>query len=201
MKFIARNFLILFLAVFFAVAASADVYQWTDQDGTVNFSDNFDNIPVGLRSKARNVQGLRPTAARLRSDIVSDELQVPFERRGGILFVDVVINDSVPAKMIFDTGASRVTIGQGLWQRMNPDEEQSGLGRKVKLHTAGGIVDGMSLTIERIKLGEASRENVEAILNPTFDRYDGLLGMSFLEDYLVTIDNENNKIILKKKEP
>lgn len=39
-----------------AGAASADVYQWTDDRGVVSFTDNADRIPTRYRKKARRVE-------------------------------------------------------------------------------------------------------------------------------------------------
>ena len=200
------RFFAVFLFLFFlSLSASADVYKWVDKDGTVNFSDSLHNVPSGYRGKAEKISGLQPAASSpLQSGIISSEEYIPFERYRGVMIVDVLINDSVTAKMVFDTGAGRVTISEALWLRMNADPSgrtQSGLGRNVKMHTAGGTVHGRTLTIERVKLGDAYKENVPAILNPSFDTFDGLLGMNFLEEYEVTIDNENSRITLKKRLP
>lgn len=182
----------------FLSGAGAEMYKWVDDDGTVNFSDDFLNIPPSRRSGAIKMSSGMPAQSGTGWH---DEIHVPFLRtRSGIMLVDVILNGSVRARMVFDTGAAVVIISRELSQRLSQVDTAGS--QRVKLKTAGGEVEGRYTVIRSIELGPASRENVQAVINPqanVFQDFDGLLGMSFLSDFQVSIDHQGGKIILKKK--
>jgi len=199
MKRITKYFLfIAFVLPFFFSPANAEIYKWVDDDGTVTFSDDFLNIPPSHRGGAKKI--FSPAPAQTGSESTS-EFHVPFFRTpSGIMLVDVVINGSVRAKMVLDTGAALVIISQELSQKINQDNPEGD--KRVKMRTAGGEVEGRYTVIPKIELGPASRENVQAVINPqanVFRDFDGLLGMSFLADFQVSIDHQGGRIILKGK--
>jgi len=50
------RYIILLAGVMFMVAvAHAEIYQWTDKDGELHFTDNPDKIPPSFRNKAKEV--------------------------------------------------------------------------------------------------------------------------------------------------
>jgi len=198
MKRITKYILLPVLVLMFSCAAAvAEIYKWVDDDGTVNFSDDFLSIPPSHRGGAKKISSGMP--AQTGSNW-NDEIHVPFHRApSGIMLVDVILNGSVRARMVFDTGAAAVIISRDLWRKISQDEPAGD--RRVKLRTAGGEVEGQYTVIRRIELGPASRDNVQAVVNPqnVFQDFDGLLGMSFLADFQVSIDHQGGRIILKKK--
>jgi clan AA aspartic protease (TIGR02281 family) len=193
-----KYFLCLALALpLFFSAAGAELYKWVDDEGTVNFSDDLLSIPPSHRSGAKRMSSGLP--AQGGSDW-GGEIHVPFHRApSGILLVDVILNGSVRARMVLDTGAAAVIISRELWQKLNQDDSAGS--RRVKLRTAGGEVEGRYTVLHRVELGPAIRENVQAVVNPqnVFQDFDGLLGMSFLADFQVSIDHQGGRIILKRK--
>src|SRR5437879_13878109 len=62
--------LALVIAVCTAVHASAQLYEWVDEKGQRNFSDNINNVPQQYRSKMTESPGMQATP-----------LQRHFERR------------------------------------------------------------------------------------------------------------------------
>jgi predicted aspartyl protease len=101
--------------------------------------------------------------------------------------------------MIVDTGASVVKINVGLLKKLN--QPPSATFRKGKALTAAGVVDAHEVFLGKIDLGGAVKRNVragfshEAHDNPYCD---GLLGLSFLSDFRMTIDYEKNVIHLQR---
>lgn len=172
----------------------ADIYRWTDPDGVTHASTDLEKVPSAHRGKALVI----PSATG-RIDTV-DEYSIPFEMGpSGIILVQVLLNDAIRARMVFDTGASLVLISDELARRMDP--ASSANSEKIKLKTAGGEVYGRSFVIQKIDLGNAVKENVRAAVGSqkqTFDDFDGLLGLSFLEGFKVTIDLQGRQILLKR---
>jgi hypothetical protein len=50
-----RVFILLIGIMVMAAAARADTFEWSDSQGGVHFTDDFDNIPARYKSKARKV--------------------------------------------------------------------------------------------------------------------------------------------------
>jgi len=71
------RYLSCFLLAFFlySIPADAAVYEWTDDKGVVNFTDNPENIPAKYRSKARK----RPSITAEPSESAPAQPQQPAE--------------------------------------------------------------------------------------------------------------------------
>ncbi|MDD5170372.1 MAG: retropepsin-like aspartic protease [Syntrophales bacterium] len=130
---------------------------------------------------------------------MNKEYVIPFRKAYGGILVDVIINDTIPAKMLLDTGATTVKINVSLLKKLNqylPADLKKG-----KALTAAGVVDVQEVFIEKIDLGGAVKTNVQAsFVSEEFDQpfYDGLLGLSFLSDFKMAIDYEKNLIRLTR---
>ena len=60
--------LALVISVGMAVDVSAQLYEWVDEKGQHNFTDNPNNVPEKYRPKATQSPGLRATPETLRRD-------------------------------------------------------------------------------------------------------------------------------------
>jgi len=191
------------LAVWFFVGhmdspSAAELYRWIDRDGVVHFSDQ---APAPAAGNGKPVQVLEipdppapPAAAAMQPD---GEYVVPFQRAYGGMLVNVLFNDRVPAKMIVDTGATTVKINVSLLRKLNQDLPVNL--KKRKARTAAGVIDMLEIVIEKIDLGGAVKRDVRASFTDEaydYPHYDGLLGLSFLSDFKMTIDYEHNLIHL-----
>ncbi len=50
-----RYLFILFCMTILAATANAEIYQWKDKSGAVNFTDDLDKVPPAYRSKAKEI--------------------------------------------------------------------------------------------------------------------------------------------------
>jgi clan AA aspartic protease (TIGR02281 family) len=197
--FIAAIVLVLALCCSQTQDLWADVYSWADDGGVIHVTDSLDKIPPAHRGQAVLLGRSPETLAAAPADYQPDYV-ISFEKTPSrTIFVDVLLNSTIPAKMILDTGAGMVVLSEDLARRLNLES-----GRETKtllLQTAGGEVQGRSATLTKVELGAVHKENVRAAVNTApnvFKGFDGLLGMSFLEDFKVVIDYANNRILLKK---
>ena len=69
--------------------------------------------------------------------------------------------------------------------------------RDVRAQTANGVVEGRAGVLDSVGVGSAAVKDV-AVIFVEDSRLNGnlLLGMSFLRHFQVTIDDDNNRIIL-----
>ena len=126
--------------------------------------------------------------------------EIAFSRRhGGTFEVPCEIN-GLPLKMIFDTGASDVSISsvEANFMLKNDYLSEKDIKGKRYYQTANGqISPGAVITLREVRLGDAVLKNVEAsVVNSQSAPL--LFGQSAMERFgTITIDNDNNKLIIK----
>ena len=113
---------------------------------------------------------------------------------GGTYEVPCLVN-GLPLKMIFDTGASDVTISsvEASFMLKNGYLSDSDVKGKTHYMTASGdIHEGTILKLKEVKLGDAVLKNIEASVVHS-QKAPLLLGQSVLEKFgIITIDNVNS---------
>lgn len=130
----------------------------------------------------------------------TDVSEIAFSRHaGGTFEVPCQIN-GLPLKMIFDTGASDVSISsvEANFMLKNDYLSENDIKGKRYYQTASGqISPGAVITLREVRLGDAVLKNVEAsVVNS--QNAPLLFGQSAMERFgAITIDNENNKLIIK----
>jgi aspartyl protease family protein len=118
---------------------------------------------------------------------------VPRQHRSVTL--PVTINNT-RGVFILDTGATLVALKKAFAQKASVVIDQNS---SVQLHTANGITDGKLGRAATIQLRSLQAKDVPIVVQDdakaTFgDGIDGLLGMSFLSRFKVTIDTQSVKI-------
>ncbi len=118
---------------------------------------------------------------------------------GGTFEIPCDIN-GLPLQMIFDTGASDVTISSVEANFMFKNgylSEKDIKGKKYYQVANGQIGEGTTITLREVKIGDASLHNVDASVVKS-QKAPLLLGQSAMERFgTITIDNQNNKLIIK----
>ena len=118
---------------------------------------------------------------------------------GGTYEVPCTIN-GLPLKFIFDTGASDVTLSSVEANFMLKNDylsEKDFKGSRRYLTADGCIADGAVVRIKEMKVGDCTLKNIEASVIKN-QKAPLLLGQSLLERFgSITIDNQNNKLIIK----
>lgn len=128
------------------------------------------------------------------------EITVPLTKIGGSLIVNVMLNQERPAQLIVDTGASmtvlstKAAIDLGILGTTDTE--------LLTVHTAGGSVQVNMNYLSTLTVGTAQATNVAVAIHDLPDipeHIEGLLGMSFLKHFLVTLDAEHGRLILRPK--
>ncbi|HPC33829.1 MAG TPA: retroviral-like aspartic protease family protein [Syntrophales bacterium] len=194
---------IIFISALPLEIAAAEFYRWVDKNGIVHVSDSFPQAP---QTKEKNgvgriyLPGDVPRPAPDKRPPPADEYQIPFTAApGGGMLVQGIINDYINVTMLYDTGATWVTISEGLARKL---DAASPAGRTITLNTAGGRVKGRTALITKLAVGEASKENVMAVVTERDDTFthgfDAILGLSFLQYFQATVDYKKRTIVLKR---
>lgn len=136
-----------------------------------------------------------------RPEAMEDRItEVAITRRsGGTFNVDCSVN-GLPLSMIFDTGASDVTISKveaDFMLKNNYLSKDDIKGKKLYQIADGGISEGTVITLKEVKIGEAILHNVDASVVKS-QKAPLLLGESVLQKFgTFTVDNINSKLIIK----
>jgi clan AA aspartic protease (TIGR02281 family) len=116
---------------------------------------------------------------------------------GRVVKVSVLINN-VSGTFILDTGASYVVMKASFAEKAKIDLEQ---GSTVRLHTANGVVDGKRGRADMIQLRSLKARGVPVVIEADDSAAygaEGLLGLSFLSRFNLTIDGSTVKIAAGK---
>lgn len=118
---------------------------------------------------------------------------------GGTFEIPCDIN-GLPLQMVFDTGASDVTISSVEANFMLKNgylSERDVKGTRYYQVASGELNAGTVITLREVKVGDAVLKNVEASVVKS-QKAPLLLGQSAMERFgTITIDNINNKLIIK----
>lgn len=124
---------------------------------------------------------------------------VDLEQIGNSYFLKATINGKHKAKLMLDTGSSSVLISPAFAEKIGLKLSQCG-GMSSTL-ADGSSIASQSAVLDTVKVGSVSVDKVSAnvISTSKTQNYDGLLGMSFLQNFIFTIDTEKKQLILKHK--
>lgn len=121
----------------------------------------------------------------------------------GHLFVDAVLNGEVHASLIIDTGCPNVLLTAHMGRQLGIDLENSQDARVVMVLDGKHRVRGALL--KSVKLEGMEEKNIMADVmledTPEVKRglKDGLLGISFLKKFNITLDPKRMKLIFKPR--
>jgi clan AA aspartic protease (TIGR02281 family) len=184
------------------LAAAAEIYQWTDEQGRVHFTQDLSQVPARHRSQAElraqapheagrlqtysqpaapdpgSVSPRRPGAQRGR------EFRIPVARAGIGMIVYVRLDGRLTTPFLVDTGATDVLIPASVAEQLG---FHAGPETRTKSYqTANGVVTHTTVMLRSVDLGGASVENVPASISPSMEI--GLLGLSFFNHFTYNVD-------------
>jgi clan AA aspartic protease (TIGR02281 family) len=128
-----------------------------------------------------------------------NRIVVPLEREGKSFFVRLKLNNTASARFLLDTGASAMQVSRAMAKKLKLGKLRA---QTVPVMLAsGGYVRGHLVEIKEVAIGPAKVNHVKAIVldQDNMGLNDGLLGMSFLENFIFSIDTEKGQLILEKR--
>ena len=182
------------------LATAAEIYQWTDEQGRIHFTQDLSKVPARHRSQAelramapREAGRLQtysqpaapaPAGAAKRAAAPGREVRVSVARAGTGMVVNVLLDGTVTAPFLVDTGATDVLIPASLAKRLGLQKGPET--RSKSYRTANGVVTQATVMLRSVDLGGAVVENVPASISPSMEI--GLLGLSFFNHFTYHID-------------
>jgi len=132
----------------------------------------------------------------------SEEVEsiVRFSTTNGHMVVPVLLNESKTTSLLFDTGASITVLSTELARSLGL---VAAAGKTIRLKTVAADVKAKVATLDSITVGGLSRSDFPVAVVDlnlgTSGRFDGILGMDFLGNYTIRIDNHANRIFLSPR--
>lgn len=124
---------------------------------------------------------------------------VKLTKRGNSLTTSVLLNRKVREDLIVDTGATDTVISSTLAKKIGI---QTAKGKNVLCRVADGrAVNGKQVNIKEVRVGGAKVYNVQAVVldSGNIGNSQGLLGMSFLNNFVFKVDTEKETLVLQKR--
>ncbi len=179
---------------------SGAVKFYREQIEQVEYSSEEEKKMIEESWKKESLKKQAELKSRQQEEVDSSKEEINAGRSGNHLFVKVLINRSVKAKLLIDTGSSLVMLSPGIVRQLNIGV--AGYNPDVSLRMADGReLPGKLIKLDTISIGENTANDVDAAViyrEDAFGNYDGLLGMSFLKLFKFEINLEENKFILEK---
>jgi hypothetical protein len=210
--------LLLLLSLNLPLSSGGEIYKWIDEDGTVHMTDNPASIPIQYRNQMvkktleapiePNVEAapLKSSRNGYEENAVSTlkRVELPFQAFEGSarrIIIPVTFNNSVTVHLLLDTGAPGLVITPNLANRLGLINERDG-NLRVMAGGIGGSVPAMLAIVDSVNVGDAHGEFLPAtITDISSDEYEGLVGMDFMANYRISIDNNNHTIAFDELPP
>jgi clan AA aspartic protease (TIGR02281 family) len=199
---IAAALLQILLLVLISRSHAADFFRWVDQNGVVHFTDSIHNIPEARRSTAVRIKGqepARPAAPSKVSPATAAKASIPFEKRGQVVVVEVMLNNTVPVRLVVDTGATYTMISTATAKELSIDPQRAQ--RTMPFQTANGVIQAPLANLESVIVGGMEMKNLTAAIHDAVPsaQVAGLLGLNFLSNFRLDIDTEKGMLHLERK--
>lgn len=176
--------------------------------GHIRHDDDMDSVRdrddfKHLISKYESLLSERISRMELEDSPAGNEetiTEVSISRHSGGTFDIACQVNGLPLSMIFDTGASDVSISKveaDFMFKNNYISKDDIKGKRYYQTADGGISEGTVITLKEVRIGDAVLRNVEASVSKS-QKAPLLLGESVLQKFgTFTVDNINSKLIIK----
>jgi len=124
---------------------------------------------------------------------------------GNIIIINnIKLNDKLNTSFILDTGASLTLISTQVAQNLGISTTNA---PKIKIMTGSGYIYAPKVVIKKIDVNGLKAYNVEAVVtdlpshssgSDQSQNVAGLLGLSFMKDFKVTVDRQKSQVTFEK---
>ena len=158
-----------------------------------SLSTTVNQITQQLQSGLQSLSSTKTEASKAAEDT---GITIPLMNQTNALMVSAKLNDRATGTFVVDTGATYTSISQELADSMGSGLRYVGT---VRITTANGQIDVPKVIIDRIRINNLEARNVEAtVINlHKGGSFSGLLGLSFLRNFQLTINPKSNQLVFR----
>jgi clan AA aspartic protease (TIGR02281 family) len=179
-------------------AIPSEMYRWIDEQGRVHLTDT----PPRSGGALQELKVYQPSTPERAPEPSGSPVAGPGSikmtptKPGGTVVVDVLLNRRLTVPMLLDTGAD-FTV---LTKQMARDLRLASLHHlpTQEFKTAGGSIRLPIATVQSLRVGTAEAHDVEVAIDIDGHMAIGLLGMTFLRHFKVTVDHQRGQITLAR---
>ncbi|NCC49592.1 MAG: TIGR02281 family clan AA aspartic protease [Spartobacteria bacterium] len=122
--------------------------------------------------------------------------------KNGQFYVTARLNDKLDVRMLVDTGASSVSITEKIADILQLEMDSA---RETKVTLANGeVTEAIPVILDSVQVGDSKVERVPTVVLGKGDYgqdIDGLLGMSFLQEFMIYMDPSDYGLVLQQFDP
>ncbi len=172
---------------------AAELYRWVDEQGHVSLSDT----PPPSQGNRQDLKVYRPETtspppeSRETPAGHTAEAPPPATTPGGIM-VEAVVNGRLTVPLRLDTGAELTVLTKAVAEAL-PIAALEHLPRHA-FKTAGGPVTMPVASLRSLRIGSTEARDVTVAIDLDGRMPVGLLGMSFLRRFKVTVDQQQGRV-------
>jgi hypothetical protein len=177
--------------------AGAQVFRWTDGEGSIHYSQGVESVPTRFRDGAVIIGYERTEAPAPAAETALVGIGRVRFTPGQPIMVSVRINGSTPATLMLDTGATRTVINPKVLESVGVNYRDAQRG---SIRGVTGDAPVLAVRVESIEASGARSGPLLVVAHDTgFGQGDGLLGRDFLDQFSVNIDNVAGLVTLTPK--
>lgn len=175
------------------IKTKSGLIGWIKQNDS-DHSRKLDSFFKSQRQENSTLATTLPVA--LASAAPSGAIIVPVRFAGRAAIVAAVLNRTLSANLILDTGATSTVISRRLANLLSMRPTGTTMGQ-----TVGGTITAPLARLASLKVGAAEVAELSVVVHDfTRDaRVDGLLGMDFLGQYRVGLDSQRHLLVLSPR--
>jgi clan AA aspartic protease (TIGR02281 family) len=176
------------------VESAGEMYRWVDEQGSIHLTDT----PPQSKSGRQELKVYKSTEASPQTEgsnapaAEAGSAKLTPTKPGGVVVVDAVLNRRLTVPLMLDTGADFTVLTKQAAQELR----LRALDRlpKMQFGTAGGVVNFPIATLQSLRVGSAEARDIAVAIDTDGHLPVGLLGMSFLRHFKMTIDHQRGRV-------
>jgi len=178
--------------VYYSLADVERIYDTIAQETAEQNGEGEENVS----GETRDEEPTEPTGEP------GEEVLTVVEYRtvNGHITVPIVLNGFYTTRLLVDTGAGITILSNDIARRLQLADPKH---PPVTLRTLAMDISAQRGQLESIQVGNLKKYDFPiAIADPPFEaeqQFSGILGMDFMKDYSITIDNDSKRIILSNR--
>ena len=181
-----------------SVVRGGEMYRWVDEQGRIHLTDT----PPQSRGASQELKIYKPSDSspqpernHAHSAEAGGARLIP-TKSGGAAIVEAVLNRRLTVPLVLDTGADLTVLTKQTAQALRiPELERL---PRLQFGTAGGSVRFPITTLQSVRVGTAEAHDISIAIDIDGHLPQGLLGMSFLRHFKVTVDHQRSQITFER---
>jgi clan AA aspartic protease (TIGR02281 family) len=175
-------------------AIAGEMYRWIDEQGRVHLTDTPPKSKGALQEFKVYQPSARDQAPEPSVPPMSEPGMVKMvpTKSGGTVVIEAILNQRLTVPMLLDTGADFTVLTKQVANalRLSPVDHFP----KLEFKTAGGVVKFPVATLRSLRVGTAEARDVNVAIDIDGHMSMGLLGMTFLRHFKVTVDQQRGQV-------